>query len=91
MIKVVEFKDIIEYETMYANTIARTEYEKCLTIQREKTNYAINQLNEYLKEHEEEIELIEIQKHSDCYVLIYLVIDDNNRGLIRRKTPSFNY
>lgn len=32
---------------------------------------ALHHLNQYLKENEQEIDLIEIQKHSDCYVLIY--------------------
>lgn len=68
MIKVIEFKDIL------AEKYCVDEFgESYLVRDSDNSFYAIDQLNDYLKEYEQEIDLIEIQKHSDCYVLIYRV------------------
>jgi len=46
---------------------------------------SLEQLNEYLQQNEQAIDLIEIQKHPDSYLLIYRLITDENRDLIVKR------
>lgn len=45
---------------------------------------ALELLNTYLKINNKSIDLIEIQKHSDSFLLIYREITDENRDLINK-------
>lgn len=66
MIRVVEFKTI---EPVYAPAREPEEYWK---VYDEIT--ALDQLNEYLALNDKEIDLIEVQTHSDRFVLVYRTI-----------------
>ena len=66
MIKVVEFKDLYDPD-FYKDPLSGKRFEL------EKT--ALEQLNEYLSINDKGIDLIEVQTHSDRFVLVYREIE----------------
>jgi translation elongation factor P/translation initiation factor 5A len=65
MIKCIEFTEELNYK--YINNQ--------MEIDKDESKSALDQLNEYLQQNEQEIDLIQIQKHVDSYLLIYRVVE----------------
>ena len=93
MIKVVEFKKKEQKFTMlegkeYYDLVKAGKIQEGQIIKRpvkDSMKSAIDGLNEYLQQNDKEIDLIEIQTHTDSFVLVYRVVTDENRELINMR------
>ena len=82
MMKCIEFKDMKKdvHKGIYQRGRIRNR-----KVGEELISPAIDQLNEYLQQNDQEIDLIEIQKHSDSYLLVYRVITESERFLMSER------